>query len=119
MNIHEDEIVLYYISELNKIVKQKKRNMKFIDGKPTIDNKNFDDAIEKQIRQNLNDHLKKNYPQMAYFVTARVKVKSIPDGCGLENKGTIVKSVADERIVKLDNGKEYQYNVVNLELLDE
>lgn len=116
MNINEDQIVLYYINELNKIVKQKKQQLRFVDGKPIIESNSID-TIEAQIRQNLNDHLKKNYPHMAYFDGVRVKVKSIPDDCGLENKGIIVKSVGDERIVKLDNGKEYQYNVSILEVL--
>lgn len=116
MDVTEDKILLYYINQLREIAKQKKHTMKIVDGKPVIEISDID-PIENQIRENLNNHLKKNYPHMAYFPTARVKVKSIPDNCGLENKGTIIKSDKDERLVRLDNGKEYQYKVDNLELL--
>jgi len=118
MNMHEDKVVLYYISELNKIIKQKKQRLKIVGDKPIVEHEDIDE-VEAQIRRNLNEHLRKNYPYMAYTVTARVKVKSIPDGCGLENKGVILKSEGDDRLVRLDDGKQYQYNVNNLILLEE
>lgn len=115
MNFTNDPVVINYINMLREIMKKKKPQITIIENKPTMIFPN--DPVENQIRADFNNYIKKTYPEMAYVNSTRVKVKHIPDNCGLENKGIILKVLNGNALVELDNGKQAEYAVSNLELL--
>jgi hypothetical protein len=110
-----DPVVLHYINILRELSKKQKPQMKIIEDKPTITFSH--DPIETQIRTDFNNYIKKTYPEMAYVKDAKVKIKHIPDGCGLENNGVILKVHGETALVLLNNNKQAEYLLANLEIL--
>lgn len=99
-NISTDPIIQYYIGELLKINRQKKHKIAIIGGKPTIQYAD-PDLIEKQIRDNLDAHIKQHYPNMAYYVGAPVSV--ITDGVTVNGKIALVDG--EQIMVQLNNNE--------------
>lgn len=99
-NIANDPIIQYYIGELLKINRQKQHKISIVGGKPTIQFAD-PDLIERQIRENLDNHLKQNYPNMAYYSDAPVRI--LREGITL--KGKIVLLDGEQVMVQLDTGE--------------
>ena len=112
-----DPIILNYINTLRQFEKNKKSQIQLFANKATIVTSSNVNPIEEQTKKDFNAYIKLKYPEMAYIKGARVKIKHIPDDCGLENKGTILKVENKTFLVHLDNDKQAQYEIEHLELL--